>query len=145
MRSGSVHKLGNLVEQVRDAVGGYMPWLLPEFAALQANPALGSIEWREDLTLEKLPPFIELLRTRLLLAHAGGNAVEEALLRDRLRALLPAAKARAQRLIADLRQIAEDAGRLVQEMDFRYLYDRRRKLLSIGSDARNRQSACGVL
>jgi hypothetical protein len=48
--------------------------------------------------------------------------------------MLPAAKARTQRLIADLRQLAEDAGRLVQEMDFRYLYDRRRKLLSIGSD-----------
>ena len=124
----------DLVEQVRDAVSGFMPWLLPEFATLHANPALGRLGLLEELTLEKLPPFIDLLHARLLLAHGGRNAVEEAFLRDRLRLILPAAKARAQRLIADLRQIAEDAGRLVQEMDFRYLYDRRRKLLSIGSD-----------
>ncbi len=123
-----------LVQQVRDAVAGYMPWLLPEFAALQSNPALGKLGWGRDLTLEQLPPFIDLLHGRLLLAHGGRNAVEEAFLRDRLRSLLPAAKARAQRLIADLRQIAEDAEQLVREMDFRYLYDRRRKLLSIGSD-----------
>ncbi len=126
---------GELVQQVRDTVAGYMPWLLPEFAVLRANPALGKLAWGQDLTLEKLPPFIDLLRTRLLLAHGGRNAVEEAFLRDRLRALLAEAKSRAQRLIADFRQIADDAGRLVQEMDFRYLYDRRRKLLSIGSDA----------
>ena len=125
----------NLAEQVRDTVSGFMPWLLPEFAALHANAALGTLRLREELTLEKLPPFTDLLHGRLLLAHGGRNAVEEAFLRDRLRSILPAAKARVQHLIADLRQIAEDAGRLVQEMDFRYLYDRRRKLLSIGSDA----------
>ncbi len=123
-----------LVEQVRAAVAGMMPWLLPEFAALHANPALGKLGWGEELTLEKLPPSIDLLHSRLLLAQGGHNAVEEAGLRDRLRSMLPAAKARAQRLIGDLRQMADDAGRLVQEMDFRYLYDRRRKLLSIGSD-----------
>ncbi len=124
-----------LSEQVRDAVAGMMPWLLPEFAALRANPALGNLGWCEDLTLEKLPPCIDLLHAKLLLAHGGRNAVEEAALRDRLRSMLPAAKSRAQRLIKDLRQIATDAERLVQEMDFRFLYDRRRKLLSIGSDA----------
>ena len=95
----------------------------------------GSWVGEQELTLEKLPAFIDLLHGKLLLAHGGRNAVEEAFLRDRLRSMLPAAKARAQRLIADLRQIAEDAERLVREMDFRYLYDRRRKLLSIGSDA----------
>ena len=84
---------------------------------------------------EALTGRIDLLHAKLLLAHGGRNAVEEAVLRDRLRSMLPAAKARAQLLIADLRQLADDAGRLVQEMDFRYLYDRRRKLLSIGSDA----------
>ncbi len=125
----------DLVEQVRDTVSGFMPWLLPQFATLHANPALGKLGWCEELTLEKLPGCIDLLHAKLLLAHGGRNAVEEAVLRDRLRRLLPAAKLRAQRLIADLRQIAEDAERLVQEMDFRYLYDRRRKLLSIGSDA----------
>ncbi len=124
-----------LVEQVRDTVAGLMPWLLPQFSVLHDNPALGKLGWCEELSLEKLPPCIELLQSKLLLAHGGRNAVEEAVLRDRLRSLLPAAKARAQRLVADLRQIADDAGRLVQEMDFRYLYDRRRKLLSIGSDA----------
>ena len=125
----------DLVEQVRDTVSSFMPWLLPQFATLHANPALGNLGWCEDLTLQKLPACIDLLHAKLLLAHGGRNAVEEAVLRDRLRSMLPAAKLRAHRLIADLRQIADDAERLVQETDFRYLYDRRRKLLSIGSDA----------
>ena len=54
-----------------------MPWLLPEFAALHANAALGTLDWREDLTLEKLPRFIDMLHPRLLLAHGGRNAVEK--------------------------------------------------------------------
>ena len=124
-----------LTGQVRDVVSGYMPWLLPEFAALRTNPALGQLTWCEALTLEKLPACIDLLQTRLLLAKGGANAMEEAALRDRLRGLLPNARARAQRLIDDLRQIASNAERLVREMDFRFLYDRRRKLLSIGADA----------
>jgi hypothetical protein len=122
-----------LSEQVRDTVAQFMPWLSPEYEVLRSNPALGSLAWCEDTTLEKLPACIDILHTKLLLAQGGRNAVEEAV--DRLRARLSGAKARAQRLLEDLRQIAEDAERLIQEMDFRFLYDRRRKLLSIGSDA----------
>jgi hypothetical protein len=124
-----------LVEQVRSTVFGYMPWLAPEFAALRANNNLGILRWNEELTLEKLPAFIDQLHGKLLVARGGPKAVEEATLRDRLRGLLPAAKIRVQHLIEDLREIAADANRLVREMDFVYLYDRRRKLLSIGSDA----------
>ncbi len=138
-RAGDAHwfrsQTLNLVEQVHAAVSDYMPWLLPEFTALHSNTALGDLTWCEDLTLEKLPACIDLLHTKLLFAHGGPNAAEEAVLRDRLRALLPPARTRAQQLIEELRKIASDADRLAGEMDFRYLYDRRRKLLSIGSDA----------
>ncbi len=124
-----------LSEQLRTTVRDYMPWLAPEFEPLHANPALTGLVWCEDLTLEKLPAFIDLLHTRLSLAHGGPDAVDEAALRGELRSLLPAAKSRVQHLIEDLRQIAADADRLVCEMDFRVLYNRRRKLLSIGFDA----------
>ena len=124
-----------LAEQVRSCVTGYMPWLLPEFEPLRDNAALGPLGWSEDLTLECLPGYIDQLHARLLVARGGPSGAEEALLRDRLGARLPAAKARAQRLIEDLAQIAADARRLVGEMDFTFVYDRRRKLLSIGSDA----------
>ncbi len=124
-----------LSEQLRTTVRDYMPWLAPEFEPLQANPALEGLVWCEDLRLEKLPAFIDLLHAELLLAHGNPDAVNEAALCERLRLLLPAAKSRVQRLIEDLRQIAADADRLVCEMDFRVLYDRRRKLLSIGFDA----------
>jgi len=128
-------KTSELAEQVGEVVSGFMPWLLPEFEMLRNNPALGKLTWHEELSLDKLPAFIDLLNTKLLLAPGGRNAVEDSVLRDRLRSLLPAAKARTQRLIEDVRRIAADAERLVREMDFRFLYDRRRKLLSIGSDA----------
>jgi hypothetical protein len=124
-----------ITERVQQMVSGYMPWLLAEFEALRANPALGQLGLPEELTLEALPTFIDQLQGRLLVARGGTRAVEEAMLRDRLRSLLPAARARAQRLIEDLRRIAADADRLAREMDFQFLFDRRRKLLSIGADA----------
>ena len=62
----------------------------------------------------------------------------------RLLALLPGARSHTVALIDDLRTIAADAGRLANEMDFRFLRNRRRKLLSVGYDAGARQlnAAC---
>ena len=54
-----------------------------------------------------------------------------------LREQLSASLAEADKLVKKLTQLADEADRLVQGMDFRFLYNRSRKLLSIGCDAQS--------
>ncbi len=56
-----------------------------------------------------------------------------------LREQLPASLALADELVRKLTHLADEADRMVQEMDFRFLYDRSRKLLSVGYDAQRRR------
>ena len=58
---------------------------------------------------------------------------------ERLRTKLPEARRNVSRLIKDLRIIGTEAGRLSDEMDFAFLLNRRRKLMSVGFDAGSRQ------
>jgi len=57
---------------------------------------------------------------------------------ETLREQLPASLAQADDLVKKLTRLAEEADRLVQDMDFRFLYDRSRKLLSIGYEVQKR-------
>ena len=53
-----------------------------------------------------------------------------------LREQLPTSLAEADELVKTLARLADEADQLVYEMDFRFLFDRSRKLLSIGFDAK---------
>ncbi len=57
---------------------------------------------------------------------------------------MPQASTHVSRLIADLRKIVTTANSIAKEMDFNFLLDKRRKLLSVGFDAGAEQlhSAC---
>ena len=58
--------------------------------------------------------------------------------------MLPEARSRALELISELKQIADTAGAFADAMDFRFLLDPRRKLLSLGFEVENGKhaSAC---
>jgi hypothetical protein len=58
---------------------------------------------------------------------------------QRLEALLPEARSHNVRLIDDLRTIAAIAGKLADEMEFRFLLNRR-KLLSVGFDVKSQRA-----
>jgi hypothetical protein len=106
--------------------------MLPEYAAvrqqagemLYGNVAVG-------LTLLELPAFVSKLQKRLE-EYSFWSEAQGALqaLRDRL----PGCVARSQEMVARFAAIAEDADRLVREMDFRCLYNSKRKMLSVGID-----------
>jgi cyclic beta-1,2-glucan synthetase len=66
------------------------------------------------------------------------------MLSRQLLALLPDARSRIARLIEDLRRIASQASKLADEMDFEFLQQRSRQLLSVGYDVATGQlnSAC---
>src|SRR5579871_1474731 len=119
------------MRQIGRTVQLYAPWLLPEFAGLrkeiEAVRPGGSL-----LPLRQMPAFIDRLMARLQSAvdssELGGTA-------DRCRdllALLPGARARVAALIDDIKKIAEQSATFADEMDFKFLVNANRELLSIG-------------
>jgi cyclic beta-1,2-glucan synthetase len=131
------------LENVRQIVSSYAPWLLPEFAALWDDPAINSNSTRDLPALERMPDFIDALALRLRFSIHSTDDEKKKSLYPRLETLLPEARSNAVRLIQDLQRIAANAGKLADEMDFRFLLNHR-KLLSVGFDVKSQQvhSAC---
>ena len=130
------------LQSVRQTVDEYAPWLSPEFAALR-NDATLNMSFLETISLQDLPAFIDDLSARLNWAlHSSGS--ENKALYERFRVWLTAARDNVFRLISDLRKIATEAGNLAEEMDFEFLLNKQRKLLSVGYDVETRRvhAAC---
>ena len=123
------------VRNLRKAVQVYAPWMLPEFVPLWKDATLEFKFDSQSLTVARLPEVVDRLAARLQFAldHANGAGDRKALYL-RLQAMLPEARSRALSLIEDLKRIADEAGKFADEMDFRFLLDPRRKLLSLGFD-----------
>ena len=118
------------VEAIRRLVRMYSPWKLPEFSCLRDDRIVGLLS-KENPSLHYLPRFIDDLSERL--DHAIPTASqEEKSLAENLRRLLPEARSNAVQLAEDLRSLAAEAGKLADEMDFGFLLNPRRKLMSVG-------------
>ncbi len=131
------------LEAFRQTVSSYAPWLLPEFASLWDDPAINLKSTRELPALERVPDFVDALAVRLRSVMQSTGVAEQNSLYRSLEALLPEARSNAIRLARDLKTIAADAGKLANEMDFRFLLNQR-KLLSVGFDVMTQQvhAAC---
>ncbi len=131
-----------LIKQVRQTIQDFLPWLLPEFAALHSDVTLAPMLNCDSFALAQLPECIEQLRIKLEVSISLGMDGRE--LRKELLSRLPAARHNSLRLIEQLRSIAMQCERLVRDMDFAFLLDQRRKLLSIGYDVENQKvhAAC---
>jgi cyclic beta-1,2-glucan synthetase len=125
------------VQHVRDLVRAYIPWMLPEFTELREKLANGA-SFIDDVLLRQLPDLITELEARLddtLQSVRNGDAE----LCERLRRMLPDARQNALRLIDDLRQASEQAAALANAMDFTFLLDKQRLLMSVGFDAQSEE------
>src|SRR6266851_1361971 len=126
------------LKSIQNVVRSYAPWWLPEFAPLRENPAFGA-KLAEHISPQLLPAFVDALKEQLSLSlpHAGD-------LSDRLLRMLPQVRANALRLIENLRNMAAQGGRLADDMDFAFLLNPRRKLMSVGFDvqANELQASC---
>src|SRR6202140_4549960 len=124
------------VRKVHELVRAYMPWKLPEFAAQRKELANGGA-LIDDVPLQQLPDLILELERRLdLTLQSKRNGVGEV---DRLMPMLAEARQNAVRLIEDLRQASAQARNLANAMDFTFLLDRQRLLLSVGFDAQTEE------
>src|SRR5262249_48892522 len=96
-----------------------------------------------EVPLEDVPDFIDDLFAQLqaTVNSASGRARS---LHQELISMLPEARARVLTLVENLRLIADQAGKLADEMDFAFLLNKSRRLLSIGydADAGHLHSAC---
>jgi hypothetical protein len=111
----------------------YLPWMLPEFAAL-----MNAMETPTSLArLASLSPHSALVYAKdldLRLQHSWSTFESNTSLlvqNGQLRSLLPGAIKKLQSLISELQFLADTAGRLADAMDFASLYHPERGLLSI--------------
>jgi cyclic beta-1,2-glucan synthetase len=117
----------------------YMPWLLPEFAPLRTIAQIGLREETMFPSLEAAADFAGQLDSRLSRAWATGEDDAHVFLGEKLRSLLPNAKEHLKRLAQSLHAISEEAYRLAEEMDFAFLLQKGRMLLSIGYELESKK------
>ena len=125
-------------ESVALTMRRYCPWLLPEFSSLRNNPALYFESGESETPLERLPAFIDRLLDRLASATCSAPRDEQPAYHN-LQVLLGEARQNSIHLIQDVRQIAWRAGQLAADMDFRFLLNRRRNMMSVGFEADTQQ------
>lgn len=123
------------VHAIFDLVKSYMPWMLPEFSGL--GEALTEASSAESVALDKLPALIASLESRLDMI-AAGNEKDRASV-EHLRFMLSDARQNTLALIAEMRLLIQQADELAEAMDFKFLFDKERMLMSVGVDAQSKE------
>ena len=124
------------LRRIHELVQTYMPWKLPEFAAPRSALAGGGATI-DGVPLQQLPDLSLELERRLDLTLQSGR--DEGGAAERLMPLLAAARQNTFRLIEELRHASEQARSLGNAMDFSFLLDKQRLLLSVGFDAQTEE------
>ncbi len=118
-------------DSLQALLAGYMPWLLPEFEPVSRSLAITNAGLQAPLS--QLPATIRDLESKLQDAiDRGSESAEYRQLCRKLLAQVGEAYTRCSTLLQDLNRIANEADDRFIGMDFTFLLDRRRKLLSIG-------------
>jgi cyclic beta-1,2-glucan synthetase len=125
------------VRSLHNAARAYMPWRLSEFAALREKLMGDARHIDDSLPLEQLPDLIAELEGRLDAMQPAQNGAQALALQ--LKGLLGEARHNARRLIDDVSQIARQARDLANDMDFSFLLDEQRLLMSVGFDAQSEE------
>ena len=130
----TVKEAESRIQAIQQMANCFAPWSLPEFAALRNLPGI-NFKNMDTTPVECLAESIDSLALRLAESADRCASPEQQRLCERLRVLLPEVRRNVIRLVKDIRIIATEAGRLADEMDFAFLLNRRRQLMSVGFDA----------
>jgi cyclic beta-1,2-glucan synthetase len=128
----------NRLHAIMTLVQTYVPWLHPDYSFLPANTFTALPGKSASPVLEDSVEFTSALEHRLAMLWATRNAKEnegsshDTFLVEKLRAELPAVRNRLAALADSVRAVSTEAMRLAEEMDFAFLADEGRQLLSIG-------------
>ena len=134
------------LHEIRQSIVRFMPWMLQDFTELRQDAAL-KLPF-ENVPLTDLPEVLDKLAARLQAwldsQVSEAKNEERAGLIKRLLSLVSGARMDSLRLIQELQALSADAERLAEQMEFGFLWNPRRKLLSIGLEADKNEvhSAC---
>ena len=135
-----VEQVEQRIAHIRQAVQLYAPWLLPEFASLRDDTEIRLRKRPEELpTLERMPGFIDSLSVQLQTAADSAGPGELSARYQSLLSQLPVARAHVVSLIEDVKKTADQAGTLADDMDFAFLFNQRRNLLSVAFEVEKSQ------
>ncbi len=131
----------NRIRAIATIVRDYMPWLLPRFAPLLALPQLQGVAEAASMVH---PAGAIALAVDIdgRIARAATSLTSESplvLLAEELRLAIGAAREHLKTLVTGLNHLSSEAMRFATEMDFGFLMDRSRLLLSIGYDVERQQ------
>jgi hypothetical protein len=124
------------LRNIHELVRAYLPWKLPEFTALRSTLVGGGARI-DGVPLQQLPDLSLELERRLDLILQSGQ--DETTAAARLMPMLAEARRNTLRLIQELRHASEQARSLGNAMDFSFLLDKQRLLLSVGFDAQTEE------
>ena len=124
-----VHELSVRVAHLKRMVEEVAPWLLGPFSTVDQVCGISEAVSLGSLTLESLPQVYEGVLAKLD-RKGRENAAGSQLLYEAMEGSLRGA----QKLKSRLRSVASSIQSLTEEMDFHFLYDPKKKLLSIGYD-----------
>ena len=133
-----VEEASRRIRAIQQTVRLYAPWFLPEFSALRNDPAL-NLPLADNISLQLLPAYVDQIQLRI--SQAAGLLVssDHRVQCEQLSELLAEARTNAARLVRDIRIIAAETANLADEMEFGFLLNPRRKLMSVGFDMESRQ------
>jgi hypothetical protein len=124
-------RLGSL----RKMVEALAPWLLPEYRELVECRELALSSDTNHLSLNSWRDFLRTLNSRLEAICNDERADQRTtVLALSIRSLIPGCIRETEALCQRLQAIAQEADTLVDQMDFSFLYNAKRKVLSIGYD-----------
>jgi cyclic beta-1,2-glucan synthetase len=130
-------EMQNRVNSILQIVRNYVPWLDPRFAQLREVPEFGMNANCESHTVDQAAEFCAMLQKKLARATVAINARQ--VVAAQLAELLPTAARNLNDLSLRLRAISQQAERLADETDFRFLINPGRRILSIGYDVRKQR------
>ena len=128
------------IQRVRETVKMYLPWKLPEYAEVRKILREGMKFSDELVRLERLPDLIAALEALVeQSSELNRNGHRSAV--GQLRPLLADARDNALAFMQALRKTSEQADRLASAMNFSFMFDEERLLMSIGYDAEAKEMA----
>jgi cyclic beta-1,2-glucan synthetase len=126
------------IESLQEFVRMYEPWRLSEFEELRESLLDRNADVQNTLPLQQLPDLISEFELRLdetiSGTHNGSRSTSQ-----RLKLLLAEARQNASSLITALKQISQQARDMAFAMDFTFLMDKQRLLVSVGFDAQSEE------
>jgi cyclic beta-1,2-glucan synthetase len=129
-------ELANRMKQLVRMLEDFAPWLLPAYAETLNIPVVAATCRVEDLNLSSAPHvYARVTHEILRVLHSRGHSEETRTQLNLLAAALLRSQTVSQDLARRLRDLSQAAQSWAHEMDFSFLYDPERRLLSIGYEA----------